>query len=166
MKKIWYVLLAFAAVIFLGAFIAKAQQSFDNSLGQDSSVVEQTITDTSVPQESVNSNLLKREVKEFTQIKPLNLLRGFFGLAVLIFIAWLFSANRKAVSWRLVGIGLGLQLVLAIGVLMVRPVQFFFEFVGKIFVKVLDFSKVGAEFLFGPLVDTESFGAIFAFQIL
>ena len=166
MRKIWYVLLAFAAVIFLGAFIAKAQQSFDNSLGQDSSVVEQTITDTSVPQESVNSNLLKREVKEFTQIKPLNLLRGFFGLAVLIFIAWLFSANRKAVSWRLVGIGLGLQLVLAIGVLMVRPVQFFFEFVGKIFVKVLDFSKVGAEFLFGPLVDTESFGAIFAFQIL
>jgi hypothetical protein len=50
MKKIWYVLLAFAAVIFLGAFIAKAQQSFDNSLGQDLSVVEQTITDTSVHQ--------------------------------------------------------------------------------------------------------------------
>ncbi|MFO7617851.1 MAG: nucleoside transporter C-terminal domain-containing protein [Bacteroidales bacterium] len=166
MRKIWFVLLAFAAVIFFGAFIARAQQGPDTLPVPDTAVVQETIPDTAVLKNSLNNSLLKREVREVTQIKAINLLRGFFGLAVLIFIAWLFSANRKAVSWRLVGIGLGLQLLLAIGVLMVRPVQFFFEFVGKMFVKVLDFSQVGAQFLFGSLVDTDSFGAIFAFQIL
>jgi CNT family concentrative nucleoside transporter len=76
------------------------------------------------------------------------ILRGLLGMLVLIFLAWLFSANRGAISWRVVWLGLAIQLVLAIAILWIPPVQVFFEFVGKLFVKVLDFTYAGTEFLF------------------
>jgi CNT family concentrative nucleoside transporter len=95
-----------------------------------------------------------------------SLMRGMLGMVVLVAIAWLFSTNRKAISWRIVGIGLAIQLLLAIGVLQVPIVQMFFEFVGGLFVKVLDFTKAGSTFLMGDLMNVESYGYIFAFQIL
>jgi concentrative nucleoside transporter, CNT family len=95
-----------------------------------------------------------------------SLLRGALGMLVLIFIAWLFSTNRKKISWRVVFIGLGVQALLAIGVLKVPFIQTVFEFVGNIFVKILNFSGEGAAFLLGDLMNVESYGYIFAFQIL
>ncbi len=92
--------------------------------------------------------------------------RGVIGILVLILIAFLFSENRKAISWKVIAIGLLIQLVLAIGVLEVPLIQAMFEFVGKIFVKVLDFTKIGTDFLFGGFLDTSKYGYIFAFQIL
>ena len=92
--------------------------------------------------------------------------RGLLGMAVLILIAYLFSTNRKAVSWRVVGIGLGAQLVLAFGVLKLSWVRAAFELFGKVFVKVLDFTRDGSTFLFGNLLDVNSTGYIFALQIL
>ncbi len=41
-----------------------------------------------------------------------------------------------------------------------------FEFLGKCFVSVLEWTKAGSEFLFGSLVNPQNFGFIFAFQIL
>ena len=76
------------------------------------------------------------------------ILRGLLGMLVLILIAWLFSSNRGAINWRVVFIGLAIQLILAIGILWIPPVQIFFEFVGKLFVKILDFTYAGTEFLF------------------
>ncbi len=96
----------------------------------------------------------------------ISILRGLLGMFVLIGIAWIFSANRRAISWRVVGIGLGIQVLLAIGVLQVPPVQYFFEMIGSVFVVILDFTRAGSEFLFGSMLDTETFGFIFAFQIL
>jgi len=93
-------------------------------------------------------------------------LRGMLGMLILIFIAWIFSTNRKAISWRVVGIGLSAQALLAIGVLKVPFIKMIFEFVGKIFVKILSFSSAGAEFLLGGLLDVNTYGYIFAFQIL
>ncbi|HDS08074.1 MAG TPA: Na+ dependent nucleoside transporter, partial [Bacteroides sp.] len=75
------------------------------------------------------------------------LLRGLLGMAVLTFIAWVFSTNRRAISWKLVGTGLALQLLLAMGVLFVPFIQDFFEVIGKIFVKILAFTGEGVEFL-------------------
>ena len=95
-----------------------------------------------------------------------NIARGLLGLIVLVFIAWVFSANRKAVNWKVVLIGLGIQLVLAFSVLQLPPVQWFFEIIGMMFIKVLDFTKEGSEFLFGGLLDAGNMGFIFAFQIL
>ncbi len=76
------------------------------------------------------------------------LFRGLIGMLFLIFISWLFSTNRKAISWRVVITGLAIQILLAIGVLEVHFVQVFFEFCGKIFVKIVDFTLEGSKFLF------------------
>lgn len=96
----------------------------------------------------------------------MSLLRGALGMFVLIFIAWIFSTDRKNISWRVVFVGLSAQAMLAIGVLKVPFIQMLFEFVGNIFVKILNFSGEGAEFLLGGLMNVETYGYIFAFQIL
>jgi CNT family concentrative nucleoside transporter len=76
-----------------------------------------------------------------------NLLRGLLGMVVLLGLAWLFSANRKAISWRTVGTGLAIQLLLAVGIFYVPFIQVFFEVVGKCFVKILTFTNEGVSFL-------------------
>ena len=85
-------------------------------------------------------------------------------MAVLLGIAWLFSAKRKYVDWKVVGIGLTLQLVLAVCILYVPFVAIVFDWVGHVFVKVLDFTQAGSRFLFRDLMDVNSFGFIFALQ--
>ena len=93
--------------------------------------------------------------------------KGVLGMFSLLFISFLFSSNRKAINWKTVGIGLAFQLIIAIGVLKVSFVQNAFEGVGKIFVSILDFTKAGSKFLFeGLVVDMDTFGFIFAFQVL
>ncbi|MEZ5012647.1 MAG: Na+ dependent nucleoside transporter N-terminal domain-containing protein, partial [Bacteroidales bacterium] len=93
-------------------------------------------------------------------------LRGILGMFIIVLIAWFFSNNRKAVSWKIVIIGLTFQVLLAVGILYVPFIRFGFEIVGKVFVKILDFTKEGSTFLFGPLMDVDKMGVIFAFQIL
>ncbi|HIB49326.1 MAG TPA: Na+ dependent nucleoside transporter [Flavobacteriaceae bacterium] len=96
-----------------------------------------------------------------------SLWRGVLGMFTLLLIAFLFSANRKAINWRTVGLGLAFQIVIAIGVLKVPFIQNIFDFVGKIFVKILEFTQAGSKFLFeGLVVDMDTFGFIFAFQVL
>ncbi len=95
-----------------------------------------------------------------------SILRGILGMAVILLIAWLFSANRKQISWRTVGFSLLIQLVIAISVISFPAVQVTFEFVGKMFVAVLDWTRAGSNFLFGSLMDVNNFGFIFVLQIL
>ncbi len=96
-----------------------------------------------------------------------SLWRGILGMISLIFIAFLFSSNRRAINWKTVGIGLAFQLVIAVGVLKVPIIQKIFETIGKLFIKVLDFTRAGSQFLFeGLVVDMDTFGFIFAFQVL
>lgn len=95
-----------------------------------------------------------------------SLLRGILGMFVLLVISFLLSTNKKGINWKTVGFGLAAQLLLAVGVLKIGFVQSFFEFVGKIFVKILDFTSAGSEFLLGGMMDVDSFGFIFLFQIL
>jgi len=96
-----------------------------------------------------------------------SLFRGILGMITLVGIAFLFSANRKAINWKTVGIGLGIQLIIAIGVLKVDFVAAIFDTVGKGFVKILEFTGEGSKFLFEGLVaDINTFGFIFAFQVL
>ena len=93
-------------------------------------------------------------------------IRGFFGIVVLIFITFLISKNKKAVKWKTVFIGLGLQLILAVAVLKISFVKNIFETAGKVFVKILDFTMQGTAFLFGDLVSADNFGNVFVFSIL
>lgn len=96
-----------------------------------------------------------------------NYLRGILGLLSLVFLAFLFSKNKKEINWSLVSKGILIQLVLAFLILKVPFVQNIFEWMSQVFVIILQFSKNGALFLFGDtLVNSTNFGAIFAFQIL
>ena len=95
-----------------------------------------------------------------------SLWRGILGMVCLIFLAFLFSSNRKAINWKTVGLGLTLQLIIAIGVLKINFIKDAFEIVGKGFIAILGFTQVGSEFLFGGMMDADSFGFIFAFQVL
>ena len=95
-----------------------------------------------------------------------SLWRGVLGMLSLLLVAYLLSKNRKAIHWKSVGFGLLAQLILAIGVLKIPFVQSVFEFIGNIFVKILDFTAAGSQFLLGDLMDTSTYGYIFVFQIL
>lgn len=110
-----------------------------------------------------------------------SLWRGVLGMISLIFIAYLFSNNKKAINWKTAGIGLFIQLLLAICILIGEKIGFnafgyrfdlsfvskIFEVGGKIFVSILDFTRAGSKFLFeGLVVDMDTFGFIFAFQVL
>jgi len=92
--------------------------------------------------------------------------RGIIGMAFLIFVSFLLSNNKKAINWKATSFGLGIQLILAISVLKISWVQAIFEFAGKIFVKILDFTMEGTKFLFGDLVSMDNFGHVFIFAIL
>ncbi|MFZ1751551.1 MAG: Na+ dependent nucleoside transporter N-terminal domain-containing protein, partial [Saprospiraceae bacterium] len=70
----------------------------------------------------------------------INLGRGILGMIALIAIGYIFSSNRKAIQWKTVGIGLAAQLLLALGVLKVPFIKSIFEYIGGIFVLILDFT--------------------------
>jgi len=95
-----------------------------------------------------------------------SVLRGLLGLFVLLAIAIACSADRKNIAWKTVGIGLFIQLTLAIGILRIGWIQSIFEAMGKLFVSILDFTNAGSIFLFGDLMNADSYGFIFVFQIL
>lgn len=119
---------------------------------QATSTVIQKAEDTIIPSQGFSFN---------------SLWRGILGMISLVFIAFLFSSNRRAINWKTVGIGLAFQLVIAVGVLKVPIIQKIFETIGKVFIKVLDFTRAGSQFLFeGLVVDMDTFGFIFAFQVL
>jgi len=97
----------------------------------------------------------------------MHILRAFFGIAVFIGILYAFSGNRRRIDWRLVGTAMVLQLVFGVLVLRVDIVRGIVDAVGTFFVKILDFNRAGAEFLFGGLVtNTQTFGFLFAFNVL
>ena len=116
-----------------------------------------------------NVNYIFLKTPKIAESKPIltNILRGFLGLISLIFLAFLFSRDKKNINWSLVIKGLLIQLILAVLILKVPFIQNIFEWISSIFVIILQFSKQGALFLFGEtLVNSNEFGAIFAFQIL
>ena len=121
------------------------------------------LTENNIDYVFTNKPLIFSKNKSFTN----KLLRGLLGLVSLIILAFVFSRNKRNINWSLVVKGLLIQLLLAILILKVPIVQNLFEWISSVFVTVLQFSKQGALFLFGEtLVNSNEFGAIFAFQIL
>jgi len=109
-------------------------------------------------------NLVLSDTSRKGGIVPI--LRGMLGIASILLIAFLFSSNRKRINWKVVGSGIIIQIVLAFSILNIHLVQSFFEFVGSLFVVILDFTKAGSSFLFGDLLNTDRVGYVFALQIL
>ena len=96
----------------------------------------------------------------------ISLLRGFLGISVLILIAFLLSNNRKAISWKTVGVGLFIQFIVAFGVLKVKLIKNIFEAAGNFFIKVLEYTGEGTKMLLGEFGDVDEYGFIFIFQAL
>ncbi len=115
----------------------------------------------SIASQAQNSELIKSQGLSITSVW-----KGILGMVVLILIAYILSNNRKAINWKTVGAGLSAQLIIAFGVLKVPFIQRIFEFVGSGFVEILDYTRAGSEFLFGGMMNIESYGFIFAFQVL
>jgi CNT family concentrative nucleoside transporter len=108
-------------------------------------------------------------------------IQPLIGAAVILGIGYAFSTNRRAINWKTVGWGLGLQLIFAFIVLKTSIGQATFETVGGYITRLLGFSSVGAAFVFGPLGDAAlwsrtmtgaigpegaQYAVIFAFQVL
>lgn len=95
-----------------------------------------------------------------------SLWKGILGMISLLALAYLFSSNKKAINWKTVGIGVFVQLILAVGILKIGFVQYFFDIVGRIFTEILNFTRAGSIFLLGDMMDIKNFGFIFLFQVL
>ncbi len=109
-----------------------------------------------------------------------DILRGFFGIVLILAISFLLSNNKRKINWRLVIVGLALQLVFAIFIIKgdslrafffpLGWVKDFFTWVSSLFVLILNFTTEGAKFIFGNLAigpeSVGSMGVFFAFQVL
>jgi len=166
------ILLFVIVAIGIGSAIVMAQNT-----GQNNTIVESTLQIDSVTANAGFEKLAEDTPEGRQNILPskigsgisfMSVLRGLLGLIVLVLIAWVFSSNRKAVNWRVVGTGLVIQIVLAIGILQVPFIQLFFEAVGQIFVVILNFTKEGSDFLFKSMISGEVESPMFNFatQIL
>ena len=91
---------------------------------------------------------------------------GLFGLAVLIGIAWLFSNNKRMVDWKLVVTGVVLQIAFAAFVLMTTWGSAIFESLGRVFVKLIEFTNAGSQMILGGLADQDKYGFVFIFHAL
>lgn len=98
---------------------------------------------------------------------------SFVGMFVLMGVAWVLSADRWRLNWRVIGWGIGLQLLVASFIFIVPAGTRVFLVVNDGVVKVLDSAGAGSRFVFGRLalgpgqVDengVESLGFILAFQ--
>ncbi len=81
---------------------------------------------------------------------------GFFGIFVLLGIAWMLSNNKKKINFRVVIWGLLLQIIFAIIILKTGPGQAIFFFARAFISKLLSFTDAGASFLFGNLYRGDS----------
>ena len=94
-------------------------------------------------------------------------LRGLLGIAAMLAIGIALSRHRRAISWRLVAWGVGLQAAFAVLVLLVPQGRRAFQALGEAITAILSFSYVGTSFVFGEIgKQHSSFGLIFAFQVL
>ncbi len=96
----------------------------------------------------------------------LQVLFGLFGLAVLIGIATVFSNNKRAIDWQLVGTGVAIQILFAAFVLLTPYGSAIFGELSELFVKLIGFTQAGSVFIFGDLAKVDKLGFIFAFQVL
>jgi len=92
---------------------------------------------------------------------------GILGLLTMLALAYAFSTNRRAIRLKTVAWGLGLQFAFAVCVLRIGAGQRIFQKAGDAVSRLLSYSYVGSQFVFGDLGKQGShFGFYFAFQVL
>jgi CNT family concentrative nucleoside transporter len=99
--------------------------------------------------------------------------QGLIGIVLILFIAFLFSNNKKRINYRLVLSGLALQLTIGILILKIPAVTSFFQVLGKGMGKIEEFARQGAAFVYGGVAamspagatDFTNGGFVFAFNV-
>ncbi len=92
---------------------------------------------------------------------------SFFGLLVMMLLAWSMSSNRRRFPWRVVVMGIGLQFVFALVVLYTPPGRAVFEYASQAFLAVTGCAHAGTRFVLGPkLMEQDFMQESFAVQVL
>ncbi|MGB5980523.1 MAG: nucleoside transporter C-terminal domain-containing protein [Nonlabens sp.] len=107
------------------------------------------------------------EIKDDLGFSLQSLYRGVIGMVFILGLCFLLSKNRKKIDWRLVIVGIALQIFFAIAVLKFETVASLFDSISTGVVMFLNVSEAGAEFVFGSFIDSsQSWGYVFAFKVL
>jgi CNT family concentrative nucleoside transporter len=92
------------------------------------------------------------------------------GFIVFAGIAWLLSSNRRKIAWRTIAWGASLQVLLGLIIFRLPVSQRIFLWLNDSVLVLLNASKSGSTFLFGPLAaspgESGSIGFILVFQVL
>ncbi len=88
------------------------------------------------------------------------------GLFVMVGLAYLCSSKKSAIKWKMVGMGVGLQLIFGLLILKTQAGKDVFIYAKEIFGSILGFSAEGASFMFGQIADPSQMGFIFATMVL
>ena len=159
-KKRNLIILFFLAGFFSLALMGFVDKQFNDSI-PDSTVNTEEVINKEFGEslqfdstKDVKSGIIL-DLKRKGGFKPISIIRGIFGIFILILISFIFSSNRKKINWKVVGKGLTLQLLLALGVLFVPFIESIFEFMGAGFVLILDFTNAGTDFLFKSFVTNQ-----------
>jgi CNT family concentrative nucleoside transporter len=162
MKHFIFLLVIFTGILFVSPANAQTEDTVQTSVEQVLTGPEQVTPQ----QNSSDTAVLLLSKERQAPFSIVTLFRGLLGMAVLILLGFFLSTDRRNIPWRTVIVGLIIQVLLAVGVLYVPFIRVTFEFMGHIFVKILDFTKAGSEFLLGDLMNSETYGFIFLFQVL
>src|SRR4051812_12352252 len=88
---------------------------------------------------------------------------GLIGIVLILGLAWLASNNKKKINYRLVFSGLGLQIMIALLIFKVPPVQSFFNALGKVMEKIELFAFKGASFVYnGVVIESKPGSGVFS----
>ncbi|HEY6659605.1 MAG TPA: Na+ dependent nucleoside transporter N-terminal domain-containing protein, partial [Pyrinomonadaceae bacterium] len=92
------------------------------------------------------------------------------GFIVFAGIAWLLSTNRRKIAWKTIAWGVSLQLLLGLIIFRLPVSHRVFLWLNDAVLVLLNASKSGTAFLFGPLAaspgEPGSIGFILIFQVL
>ena len=92
------------------------------------------------------------------------------GFVVFASVAWLLSSNRRRVAWKTIAWGVGLQLIIGLIIFRLPVSQRILLWLNDAVLALLNASKAGSVFLFGPLAagpgESGSVGFILVFQVL
>jgi CNT family concentrative nucleoside transporter len=110
----------------------------------------------------------EREVIDSGGFSMMSILRGILGMAFLLGVAYLFSANRGAIDWQLVWKGILFQIVIALLVLKAPFVEGVFTSISQGFVTLIGYTNEGINFVFGDYASGEIQPPLitFAFKVL